>query len=671
MEKIIIMLNSYPNYSAQNSSLSRYDVFFSHLNSNFSSMCIDPTQESLGHPKKEIEVNETFENLCQEVEYRKNSELEKRLYINSLLSQEKGSKASSSYWNFLPDFLHSMLDYFSPSHHPQSMVEVLIIRSDIDGLKRHLKQHPEIQLNQLNAEGQSPLHIACQMGLCDIVSTLVNHGANINLTNRQNKTPCAIAFAHQHFALGDSLYARGAKITSYQTTPMHECARLGYVQHIQKRVKVDGESLDIVDQQGNTPLMGAIIRLFTTELSEQESGQVYEAIRFMMQRSKVQFSKPKTSLQNSQTIDLSKILSLLSSSISSLSELQQNHILLTLEKLTHIFAHESKVLHLKDLRLLKHKKHGINDGGTFIEPNGTHYVIKEPSQYKNIVNQYLAAPLMKSQLGQNSIPTSVVVIDKFADLLNGSVLLKRFKPFSQLPRNFTPQKPVKGLFKVLLTSYALDHFDLNLGNLGLIETKHYFKVTTLDFDYTFNSDSLGTNFFMKSLTNLDMDPESFHFEMILHAHMLKSSFPNIFKDINFEQDFKAALTEVSQISIQSVMQSLTTNSQNLSPVFKQLGIEFDFEEKIKEIQSKISTRLKMLKRINDYLSFQIPQKRVPTFTTFFNHTQLPTLTTQSTEDIPFLWLDIHKGKSYMNELKRNINLKKEERLNNQNKKFNI
>lgn len=44
----------------------------------------------------------------------------------------------------------------------------------------------------------SPLHLCCQWGLDSVVQTLVEHGANVNSRDAENKTPLHIAIENQH-----------------------------------------------------------------------------------------------------------------------------------------------------------------------------------------------------------------------------------------------------------------------------------------------------------------------------------------------------------------------------------------------------------------------------------------------------------------------------------------
>ena len=57
--------------------------------------------------------------------------------------------------------------------------------SEASDIELFLREHSEnIDVNQYNCDGQTPLHIACIGGNCDIVKILIRFGADPSLTNR-------------------------------------------------------------------------------------------------------------------------------------------------------------------------------------------------------------------------------------------------------------------------------------------------------------------------------------------------------------------------------------------------------------------------------------------------------------------------------------------------------
>ena len=56
-------------------------------------------------------------------------------------------------------------------------------------------------INTQNNRGDTPLHLACYRGFTDIVSLLVDYGADVTLENNQGKTPYVEADSQKHRAV--------------------------------------------------------------------------------------------------------------------------------------------------------------------------------------------------------------------------------------------------------------------------------------------------------------------------------------------------------------------------------------------------------------------------------------------------------------------------------------
>ena len=56
-----------------------------------------------------------------------------------------------------------------------------------------------INLNFLDRDGQTPIHLACKTGNLDIVKLLVKHGASQNIKNNQGWFPIHLATYHGHY----------------------------------------------------------------------------------------------------------------------------------------------------------------------------------------------------------------------------------------------------------------------------------------------------------------------------------------------------------------------------------------------------------------------------------------------------------------------------------------
>lgn len=72
---------------------------------------------------------------------------------------------------------------------------IFLIRSgcDVDSSKQIVSEGGEMTTTK-----ESPLHLCCIYGLTKTVQTLIEHGANVNALNYENKTPLHLAIQNQH-----------------------------------------------------------------------------------------------------------------------------------------------------------------------------------------------------------------------------------------------------------------------------------------------------------------------------------------------------------------------------------------------------------------------------------------------------------------------------------------
>ncbi|XP_062605992.1 uncharacterized protein LOC134267803 [Saccostrea cucullata] len=65
-----------------------------------------------------------------------------------------------------------------------------------------------------NEHGSSPLHLACVIGNLEIVTTLVTHGANVNIPDKTGSTSLHIAVKHEHRDVISFLIFKGANVNA-------------------------------------------------------------------------------------------------------------------------------------------------------------------------------------------------------------------------------------------------------------------------------------------------------------------------------------------------------------------------------------------------------------------------------------------------------------------------
>lgn len=116
----------------------------------------------------------------------------------------------------------------------------------IAAIEGHIKVAEEIfkttagleLINAENIHSQTPLHKAASMDKLVIVQTLVEHGANIEATDKQGRTPLHEACLRGHRIISGFLINRGARVNAkdnYERTPLHNaesCNNLGLIRFL-------------------------------------------------------------------------------------------------------------------------------------------------------------------------------------------------------------------------------------------------------------------------------------------------------------------------------------------------------------------------------------------------------------------------------------------------------
>ena len=83
-------------------------------------------------------------------------------------------------------------------------------RGDIEQIERHIKWGSDI--NELNKDGDAPLHVAARKGRIAIARLLLKNGADINLQNAKGHTSAYYAILSGRTRLADLLLKQGASI---------------------------------------------------------------------------------------------------------------------------------------------------------------------------------------------------------------------------------------------------------------------------------------------------------------------------------------------------------------------------------------------------------------------------------------------------------------------------
>ncbi|XP_035379515.1 ankyrin repeat and SOCS box protein 15 [Electrophorus electricus] len=113
-----------------------------------------------------------------------------------------------------------------------------------------------LSLDEETSDGETPLTLATQAGLVEIVRTLLEHGASPHRTNRKNESPLLLAVRTDAYDIALALLTRGALVNQVclkKWTVMHEAAKVGCID-ILKLLLEHGGQVSETDQYGVTPM---------------------------------------------------------------------------------------------------------------------------------------------------------------------------------------------------------------------------------------------------------------------------------------------------------------------------------------------------------------------------------------------------------------------------------
>ena len=124
---------------------------------------------------------------------------------------------------------------------------------------RRLLDQPDVDVNCVNAEHETPLHLACALGHSSIIEPLIAFGANVFIKDSDNRdcydrmSSFEICKVVNRLLYGQNLWLKGPTFTS-KDGPLHTAVKLGQLETMQDIL--DHKTVDINDKNSarETPL---------------------------------------------------------------------------------------------------------------------------------------------------------------------------------------------------------------------------------------------------------------------------------------------------------------------------------------------------------------------------------------------------------------------------------
>ncbi|KAI4873595.1 hypothetical protein NFI96_030682 [Prochilodus magdalenae] len=131
-----------------------------------------------------------------------------------------------------------------------------VVQQSVQVLEMVLYGSYRLSLDEETEDGETPLTLAVQAGLVEIVRTLLAHGACPHRTNRKNESPLLLAVRTDAYDITLALLTRGAPVNQVclkKWTAMHEAAKVGCID-ILKLLLTHGGHVSETDESGVTPM---------------------------------------------------------------------------------------------------------------------------------------------------------------------------------------------------------------------------------------------------------------------------------------------------------------------------------------------------------------------------------------------------------------------------------
>uniref|UniRef100_A0A8C1UQA1 Ankyrin repeat and SOCS box containing 15a n=1 Tax=Cyprinus carpio TaxID=7962 RepID=A0A8C1UQA1_CYPCA len=130
------------------------------------------------------------------------------------------------------------------------------VQQSVQVLEMVLYGSYRLSLEEETTDGETPLILATQAGLVEIVRTLLENGASPNRINSKNESPLLLAVRTDSFEIAFTLISRGASVNQAcpkNWTAIHEAAKVGCTDILTLLLQNGGNVLE-TDEHGVTPM---------------------------------------------------------------------------------------------------------------------------------------------------------------------------------------------------------------------------------------------------------------------------------------------------------------------------------------------------------------------------------------------------------------------------------
>lgn len=133
------------------------------------------------------------------------------------------------------------------------------LNGDLDTLRHLLSTNLTLDINQKIC-GETPLQLASGQNHPEIVSELLNHQADLNITDNRGQTPLHSSAKCNSICTVKELIHRGAHLNLQDddgNTPLHSASYNGHIAIIQELI-AHGANVNLQNKDGDTPLYIAV-----------------------------------------------------------------------------------------------------------------------------------------------------------------------------------------------------------------------------------------------------------------------------------------------------------------------------------------------------------------------------------------------------------------------------